>query len=58
MIFTMSEQFASWAPGLYREASIHDVHGGPSERVRGKSLGVHGVRSSFYWGLGFSVYDL
>ncbi|CAE7326990.1 rps11 [Symbiodinium sp. KB8] len=28
MIFTMSEQFASWAPGLYREASIHDVHGG------------------------------
>ncbi|CAE7336249.1 ANO8, partial [Symbiodinium pilosum] len=27
MIFTMSEQFASWAPGLYREASSDDVHG-------------------------------
>ena len=56
MIFTMSEQFASWAPGLYREASIHDVHGGPSEKVRGKSLGVYGsgltqsVLDGFYKG--------
>eukprot|EP00439_Symbiodinium_sp_Y106_P019140 s1631_g2.t1 len=40
MIFTMSEQFASWAPGLYREASIHDVHGGLLARATDATTGT------------------